>query len=329
MPRIIDLHCDTIMYCVEGAPTLRGPFSKGNEDLYSLDNHINIQKLAKGGCLAQVFAIYIPRDSVFPGFEMQPYPYYKRAVKRYNELMEQNAAFIRPALSASDILANDKAGFMSSVLSVEDGDPLDEKVERLSELYSDGVRMIGIMHSVNNCLGSPHSMDPEKQRMGLKPFGIEVVREMERLGMVIDVSHMSDGSVWDTLKHTRGPIIASHSCCRTLNPISRNHGDDVIKAIGERGGVCGVNFSADLLKNGGEESLISDVIRHMDHIRNVGGVDMVAFGSDYDGISSVLEWKDYSGMPMIVKAMEEKFTESEIEKICHGNAMRVFKEVLK
>jgi len=329
MPKIIDLHCDTLMYCVKGAPNVYGEIGDGNVDLYTLDANINVQKLIKGGSLAQVFAIYIPRAAEYPGFNMNPYEYYLAAHARFNELLKENAAYLRPALNCEDIIKNEKEGFISAILSVEDADPLDGKMERLYDMYRDGVRMIGPLHNVINCIGYPQRPDPEEHKRGLKPFGIDAIREMERLGIVIDVSHMSEGCFWDTLKYTRGPIIASHSCCSAIARRSRNLTDEQIKALAERGGICGVNFANGLLHAGDGPSLISEVIAHMDRIRNLGGIDMVAFGSDFDGIGCELEWNDYAGMPMIVKAMEEKFTESEIEKICHGNAMRVFKEILK
>lgn len=321
--RIIDTHCDTI-----GERIAR---SEGKVTLRNNEGHINIEKMQKGGALAEFFAIFIPtHDSgADKGVLLPPYEYFQFVYQAYLKELEANQDVLAPAMNYDDILKNKAAGKMSSVLTVEDGVPLDGKMERLEEFYQKGVRLISYTWNYENSLGFPNSKDPAIMNQGLKQFGLDCVCRMNELGMLIDVSHLSDGGFWDIVKHSKKPFMASHSCCRALCNHTRNLTDDMLKALGEKGGVVGINFASQFLNEGSGYTDIASVVRHILHIRDKAGIDALGFGSDFDGITSELEFKDYSGMPLIVDALAEHFTDDEIEKICNGNMLRLIRDTLK
>ena len=153
---------------------------------------------------------------------------------------------------------------------------------------------------------------------------------MEELGIIIDVSHLSDKGFYDVLKYTEKPFVASHSGSRSVCPVARNLSDDMIRLLSKRGGVTGVNYCSAFIEDGNEEfTSIDGILRHIRHIADVGGIDCVGLGSDFDGIGNRLEIKDCSGMPKLYEALKSYFSEEEIEKIFYKNVLRVYREALK
>lgn len=321
--RIIDTHCDTMGECIAR--------SGGKVTLQNNPGHINLEKLRQGGALAEFFAIFIPthEGAAMAGITQTPYEYFQLVYRAYQKELEANRDYLAPALNGADIRKNQAAGKISSVLTVEDGVPLEGKMERLEEFYEKGVRLISLTWNYENSLGFPNSKDPAIMGKGLKQFGLDCVERMNQLGMLIDVSHLSDGGFWDIVKHSKQPFIASHSCCRALCNHTRNLTDEMLRALGEKGGVVGINFAAQFLNEGADYTDIESVVRHMRHIRDKAGIDALGFGSDFDGINSTLEFQDYAGMPRIIDALSAHFTQDEIDKICSGNLLRLIDQVLK
>ena len=163
----------------------------------------------------------------------------------------------------------------------------------------------------------------------LKPFGIEIVERMNDLGIIVDVSHLSDGGLWDVLKHSKKPVIASHSNARALCDHQRNLTDEMIRALAEKGGVSGINFYPYFLNESGKAN-IDDLIRHIEHMYYVGGEDFVAMGTDFDGFNDgELDIKHLGQINYLYEALKKrKFNDSQIEKFWNKNAMRIIKEVL-
>jgi len=289
---------------------------------------IDLSRSKNAGLSAQCFAIYIPtHDSAQgSGVSQTPMEYYNGCLGAYRREIEANDDLIMPALSVQDITDNEKAGKMSSILTVEDGVIVEGAHERLNELYTQGVRLITLTWNYENCFGYPQSKDPEEMKRGLKPFGIDAVRYMNELGIIADVSHLSEGGFDDVAAHSVKPFTASHSCCRELCDVGRNLTDGQLRLLGEKGGVCGINFVPGFLEKGSENAKISAIVRHMEHAANVAGVDALAFGSDFDGFTGEIEFDGCSGMPDIIHALGSVFHESEIEKICFGNALRLFRD---
>lgn len=321
---IIDLHCDTIMRFYEG------------EHLNGLEgSHINLEKLKRGGCLAQCFAIFVPTNEAAArhGINGTAEEYFDKAYEAYLREMELNKDVIRPVFCTDDILKNHDAGFMSSILTVEDGVTIAGNLDNIDEYRRKGVRMVALTWNYENSIGFPQSMDAELHMLGLKPFGIEAVRRMNEVGIAVDVSHLSEGGFWDVVKHTSKPFIASHSCCRKLQDVSRNLTDDQLKAVSDKGGVVGVNFATNFLRAATDwktDRFVSCdlVIEHLRHMINVGGEDLPALGSDYDGMGAVMEWGDYGGYQMLTERIADAFGEAQAEKICWQNAFRTLKEII-
>jgi membrane dipeptidase len=188
--------------------------------------------------------------------------------------------------------------------------------------------MIGLTWNYENCIGYPCKDDPKEHMLGLKPFGIEAVQRMNELGIMIDTSHLSEGGFWDVVKHSSKPFMASHSCARALRDHRRNLTDEQLRALAEKGGICGVNFYSAFLHTDGDLTKIDDIVRHMVYIANKAGIETVAMGSDFDGIDNPQELKNYAGMPLLVDALGKHFSADQIDKICSGNALRIMKDCI-
>ena len=321
----IDMHCDTLM---------KGYLSKAENIICQPDFMVDINRLRVGGSRAQVFAIFMLKDETirqlgdaYPGDRA----YIEALLQLYRRTI-QVSDHVAEMTSLADYERNLSAGKISGILSLEDGRPVDGVPENLDWLYGEGIRMIALTWNHENCFGYPNSTNPEVMQKGLKDFGIEAVKRMNELGILVDVSHLSDGGFWDVVRVSEKPFVASHSNCRALSPHSRNMTDEMIRALADKGGVMGLNFYGAFLNadGAGQESRIERMILHLQHIVNVGGIETAAIGTDFDGISGTLEIGDCGQMARLFEAMERTgFTIGQIEKIAHQNVERVLKDVLK
>lgn len=316
--RIFDLHCDTLL-----------EMYLKNKPLSELDGHINLEKLEKGGALVQCFAAFLPTHEAAEeeNIKLSPYELFNAMADLFDAQMSAYPDKIAPARCLADIRRNAAEGRISAVLTLEDAVLLDGKIERVDELYSRGVRMAALTWNYENSLGFPNSPDPAQHARPLKEFGLEAVSRMNELGMIVDVSHLSEGGFWSVAEQSTRPFVASHSCARALCGHSRNLTDAQLRAIAEHGGVCGVNFYSAFL-TGTSYTANADIVRHMQYIKNVAGIETVALGSDFDGIDCELELRDYSRFDELVSAMSRAFSDDEIDLILSGNALRVFKDVV-
>ncbi len=323
--KFIDMHCDTLM-----------PFAtKPDYQLYSNDNmQVDFAKMKKGGALAQFFAVFFPKMEYFAqqGVEMNDDLFFKLLTEGFYREVEKHSDIILPAKTAAEIEENDKNGKMSAVLTIEDGRFINGDMDKIKMVYDKGVRAISLTWNFENCFGWPNSLDSEIMNKGLKPFGIEAIQYMNDLGIMIDVSHLSDGGFYDVAKYSKKPFIATHSNARSVSPHQRNLTDDMLKILGEKGGVTGLNFcpqfmDADITVN---HTPISNIIKNARHIVNVGGIDCLGIGTDFDGIGGTQEISDSSMLPLLWDALaKEGFHESEIEKIAYKNVLRVIRETVK
>jgi len=316
---LIDMHCDTLLKCRLKSYGLR-----------KNSGHLDLESMAASGAVAQFFAVFIPsgQEAEKEGIETGPYQFFQEMYDLYQGELAKNQDLILPALSYEDIMGNMKNKKMSAVLSVEDGQLLDGKIERLDELHDKGVRLITLLWNYENCIGYPHRSDPADHKRGLKPFGIEAVERMNRLGIIIDVSHMSGGGFDDVARHSKKPFVASHSCARALCGHSRNLTDGQLGRIASSGGVCGVNFNAGFLNEGADYSSVSDIAGHVDYMIQVMGAEGVALGSDFDGIDCRLEIENYNILGVLVSELLKKHSTDVVEKVCYKNVLRVMKECL-
>ena len=315
--RMVDMHCDTLL-------EMRG--SKTGFD--NAPGHINIDKLRRGGALLQCFAIYTPTHDEAAEYNISgtSWEYYNEALTRFQNELKKCPDSLRQMRTMDEFRANSAAGMISALLTLEDGDCIDGRIERVQTLFDDGVRMVALTWNYENSIGFPNSFEPALHAKGLKEFGFEVVSEMNRLGMIVDVSHLSEGGFYDVARVSKKPFLASHSCARALCDHSRCLTDEQLKTLGDCGGVCGVNFYSRFLRRDSDYTSNEDILRHMEYIADKAGMDAVALGSDFDGIDCELEMKDYSGMALLSELIADRFGSDNADRICFANALRVFSE---
>ena len=326
--KFIDMHCDTLM------TTLLQ--TDGQTDMLRLPSGmVDFERMKKGGSLAQFFAIFmVPQEDFRTYFHMEPMSeeeYIQGCLNILKTSLISNSDLIAPALSAKDILQNEKDGKMSAVLTMEDGVAVHGKLDRIKDFYDMGVRVLGLTWNQKNCFGSPNSKDPGIMQEGLTDFGKEAVIYMQELGMMVDVSHLSDGGFYDVAALCKKPFMATHSNCRALCPHQRNLTDDMIKVLAEHGGVAGINFGPEFLNENlaDRHSRAVRMAEMMLHMKRIGGIDVIGIGTDFDGISGELEIADSLKMQVLVQELERKhFTIEEIEKIMYKNVLRVMKDSL-
>ncbi|NLL61893.1 MAG: membrane dipeptidase [Candidatus Atribacteria bacterium] len=312
---VCDAHCDTVLALNRGDRKIEELSSQG---------HLDIPRLKKGMVDVQVFAVYI---------EQQYKP--KRSLHRALQLidcllteLEKNYDSIEPAYVFGDIERITSQNKIAVILAIEGGEAIEGKLYNLRIFHRLGVRLITLTWNQRNDIadGSSH---PNSKR-GLTTFGRKVVKEMNRLGMLIDVSHLSESGFWDVIKTTSQPIIASHSNSYTLCPHRRNLKDEQVKAIAENGGMIGVTYVPDFLTAEKRKAAIDDVINHIDYLVKLAGIDFVGLGSDFDGCEELpvgLEGAD-KVYKIGEKLAQKGYTESDIDKIMGKNFLRLFQQVI-
>ena len=330
--KAIDLHCDTISALLRKKDA-GNPYSLAKNDL-----HVDLEKMRAGDYLLQNFAMFI-----YVGSGNDPFEECMQMIDLYEEVMEQEKNQIAPVLTFADIEKNEKAGKLSSMLTIEEGAVIRGSIEKLHTFYNRGVRMMTLTWNYPNEIGYPNCLNEKGEPCawgipnttnGLTPFGIECVQEMQRMGMIVDVSHLSDAGFYDMLKYTDKPFVASHSNARAVGGHSRNMTDDMLKKLADRGGVLGMNYCGGFLSMEQDydkaEGTVDMIVDHIRHIRNVAGCDCIALGSDFDGIPTHKELPDASHLPKLSAVLEKAgFTYTEIEKIFSGNVLRVYRDCLK
>lgn len=309
--KLIDLHCDTILRCVD---------SKGEVRLNSNGLCIDVQKLKKAGSLAQFFAMYVDLEK-----DLEPMDRCLDMIDNFYNEIEENSADIAFAGSIADMERNRREGKISAFLAVEEGGAIEGKLQNLRNLYRLGVRLITLTWNFPNCIGYPN-FEWKYQDKGLTPFGEEVVAEMNRLGMIIDTAHLSDKGFHDVARLSCKPFVASHSNARAIENHSRNLTDDMLRILAEKGGVTGLNLEPIFL---GKDGTIEVMVNQISHMKKVAGIDVVAIGTDFDGTSPLTAIKDISHMGLLFDALSKAgFTSEEIDKISYKNTERVMREIL-
>lgn len=309
---LIDFHCDTI-YKLRKEPS---------ENLRKNSLSVDIEKLKNSGSIAQFFALYIDLAET-----KDPFDEFNRMAAIFRKELEANSDVLRFSGSFGELMENQKNGFISSFLTVEEGAALEGKIANLVELHRLGVRLITLTWNYPNEIGYPNFQGKHLD-MGLTDFGCEVVEAMNHYNMIVDVSHLSDKGFYDVSEVSRKPFMASHSNARSVTGNLRNLTDDMIRILGNNGGIVGVNFEKTFLGNS-DQGKVSEMIRHIDHIRNVGGIEVLAIGSDFDGIDTPPEISDISQMGKLLNALDKSgYTENEIEKIFYRNGLRFIQDTL-
>jgi len=325
--------------------------------------HTDIPRLKKGGVGAQFWSAYAPASTRFnrrsAHYVLEQIDLVHRMVKRYPETFEM-------AGTVDEIVRIRKTGKIACLIGVEGGHAIENSISLLRVFYNLGVRYMTLTHS--DTLDWADSATDKPKHGGLTAFGEEVVREMNRLGMLVDISHVSDDTMKDALRVSKAPVIASHSSARALADHPRNVPDDVLKLVKKNGGVVMVNYfsgyvvpeAAKLMTEMFEvrrklrkkypddrdfnreynkwklrrkmpAGSIHDVVDHIEHIVKVAGIDHVGLGSDYDGVSKLpKQLEDVSTYPRITQELLNRgYTDGQIRKILGGNLLRALREAEK
>lgn len=310
----IDLHCDTL----SRAQAMGKTNLQSDPDLTA-----DLRRLSEGGALAQFFAVWMPPEKEKMACSDEEY------IDLLITLLEKNLRdTFRPAQNAQDLETSIRDKVLSAVLALEDCRYITD-LSILEALHARGFRSFGLTWNSPNAIGFPNSRDPVRMQQGLTPFGMEVLEWLSEKPAIIDVSHLSDGGFWDVVKRSRKPFLATHSNARAITPHPRNLADDMIRALAEKGGVMGLNFCCRFLGEDPNKNRLEDHIAHLNHIKNVGGEDVLALGSDLDGISGELAIPDTSRMPRLFEALRKAgWSMRQIEKFAYKNALRALGDIL-
>lgn len=320
----IDMHCDTLM-------KLAGRSIQG--DLRSCpDVAVDFKRLIESKAMIQFFAIFMLSERTFRKYDiplMDDRTYICDRVaylKKYVDQESDHIVLVDELSKLEQVGGTDKVGVL---LTVEDGRYIENELARVEFLYGLGIRLVGLLWNEENSLGFPNSRDGAVNSKGLKPMGIETVREMNRLGMVVDTSHLNDAGFYDVAKYSTKPFVASHSNCRALADHPRNMTDDMLRVLADKGGVAGLNYMPEFLRVGSSVSAVEDMVLHAKHMKQVAGIDSIALGSDLDGIHGDLEISACDGHGKLFEALSQAgFSDEEVEKIAFKNVRRLLKDVL-
>jgi membrane dipeptidase len=281
--------------------------------------HTDLPRLKLGGVGAMFFVSYVAKEFANNGAYARGMSFVDSI---HRDVVERYPNDFALATTAAGIEAAHRQGKIAALIALEGGHAIEDSLDKLREFHT----------NTNNWADSSGDIDkPEvPHHNGLTDFGKEVVREMNRLGMMVDVSHVADKTFWDALETSRAPIIASHSNARAIANVPRNMTDEMIVALAKKGGVIQVNFNcAFVTTEKPPHATIADVVAHIDHIRRIAGIDALGIGSDFDGIScSPVGLEDVSKYPNLTRALLEKgYSASDIRKIYGENLLRVMRAV--
>lgn len=329
--KVVDMHCDTISEIWYRRLESKNIILKKNE------LHIDLEKMKKGDYLLQNFAMFVnlarKKDSLQSVIDL---------IDIFYQEMEQNKDVIGIVKTYAEIEKNQAEGRMSAMLTIEEGGVCKGDISVLHMLYRMGVRMMTLTWNHENELAYPNQVPEDIDHVysckanstnGLKKQGIVFLEEMEKMGMIVDVSHLSDAGFYDVYKYTHRPFVASHSNARTLCGHCRNLTDDMIRKLAERGGVTGLNYCASFLDEAREacnpKSRVKAMAEQASYLKNIGGIACIGLGSDFDGIEGDLEMDNCSKLPLLEAELRKQgFHESEIEAIFHKNVLNLYKELL-
>ncbi|KAA1157583.1 dipeptidase [Pseudoalteromonas fuliginea] len=326
------------------------------------DGDFDYPRAVKGGLNAPFMSIYIPAHLEFEG-KGKSYQLANQMIDSMEAIAQRAPDKFAIASSSTDIEEQFKQGKLSIAMGMENGSPIEGDMKNLQHFYDRGIRYITLAHSQSNHI-SDSSYDIRRKWKGLSPFGKELVTEMNNIGMLIDVSHISDDAFYQVMELSKTPVIASHSSLRKYTPgFERNMNDDMLLALKENGGVIQINFGSSFvtakagswgkqLKNTKESAKkegtklskdfdaayraknpypfasLEQVLDHIDHVVELIGIDYVGIGSDYDGVGNSLPigLKDVSSYPNLVQGlMDRDYSNKDIKKILSGNLLRVLK----
>ena len=323
---VVDTHCDTLKCLLPQFTRPRDSMwsdrSKVGFGKRSELGHVDLPRLKEGGVDLQVFAISSERDPT-PAYSLRTA---MEMIEAFYTECEKYPQLVQPVASYNEIIKSNEEGMIAAMLSIEGADVLEGRLRMLRVYHRLGVRMVGLVHSLRNLLAD--GVADDRTKGGLSSYGIEVVEELNRLGMVVDVSHLSDAGFWDVIENSKDPVVASHSNARSVCAHPRNMTDEMINALAERGGVMGINFAPDFVDK--KKPSVETLVDHIDYIVDLVGPRHIGLGSDFDGIPSTPRGlEDTSKMPAITEELAKReYSEEYIRLILGENHLRLLKEVI-
>ncbi len=292
-----DLHCDTITTSYER-----------NQNFFKNNLHIDIERLNKFKYPTQVFAIWLSKKYYKNAFEMT-----NKMIDFFERQIEENKNYISKVKCFDDIDKNNK---INALLSIEGGESIENNIDNLYHFFERGVRILTLCWNYENNIGFGAFT---KSTQGLKPFGKDVVKVMNNINMIIDVSHLNEAGFWDLYKMSKKPFIATHSNAYSICNHFRNLKDDQLKAIKECGGVVGINLYPKFLTSS-KKATEEDIFKHIDYMANIIGIDKICLGSDFDGIEDTpTNVEDVSKYESLFYKIEKIYGKDILEKIAYKN----------
>ena len=312
----IDTHTDTPLWFKDG-------YSIGLRK----DNMVSIQKMEEGKLDAQFLAAFIwqrKRDELSSQKAVESTT---RLIQSIYDEIEKYKDFCDIAVTEEDLIRLKSEGKKAFFIGIENGYAIGKDLKNIEKYKQMGVNYITLCHSYDNdiCHSSTHTEDATK---GLTQFGREVVKEMNRLGIMIDVSHASEGTFWDVIKYSTQPIIASHSSSKALCDHDRNLTDEQLRALAKNGGVAQLCLLDAYIHKNPKAATVCEAAEHLDHMIKIAGIDHVGIGTDFDGGGGLQGCKgDNDLINLTIKMIEKGYTEEDLRKIWGGNLLRVMKQV--
>ena len=326
---LIDTHNDIPSFTIDGVDIGNAP-----------KNQTDIARLKKGGVGAVFFSVYVGSKYVDGNHSANRALQMIDTVKE--DIIERYPDTFQLALTADDIVKAHRKHKIAGLLGLEGGHAIEDSPRILRDFYRLGIRYMTLTHTnTNNWADSSGDIEkPDVQHHnGLTPLGKEIIGEMNRLGMMVDISHVADKTFYDALATSKAPLIASHSSARAITNAPRNMTDDMIRALAKKGGVIQINFycnfinqqSADAPKNTPGHASIADVVAHIDHVRQIAGIDAIGLGTDFDGIDCApTDLDDVSKFPNLTRALLLRgYSPGDIKKIYGENTLRLMRAVEK
>ncbi|NQT08680.1 membrane dipeptidase [Candidatus Bathyarchaeota archaeon] len=313
---VIDTHCDTLMAYLPQRGRPKRSLGERSEH-----GHIDLPRMIDGGVTCQTFAIYTGNKAIVPEATLRAL----QMTDVFYEGIEANEDIVA-VTSTDEIVAAKEAGKTTGLLSIEGAEPLMGDIGLLRVFYRLGVRMLSFAWNFRTPFAD--GLNATRSESKLPELGVQALEEMDRLGMIFDVSHLTDSNFWDVADVMKGSFIASHSNCREIADVARNLTDDMIVALADHKGVMGLNFGAGFVHR--ENATVATLVDHVDRIVEVAGIDYVGLGSDFDGVGRLPEGiNDVSDLPNITRELvKREYSDEDILKFLGGNHLRVFKEVI-
>lgn len=320
---VVDAHVDTLLDLM--APPARPTKypTPRNFGTWSSCGHVDLPRLLEGGVDLQIFAVSQPEYPV----ERQLHRTIQ-LIDRFYQVLDANRDKMMLFTKVEDVRKAEQNEKIAAMTSIEGGEAIQADLGVLRVLYRLGIRAMTLTWNNRNQIADGAAQG--RTRGGLTSFGVELVGEMDKIGIIIDVSHLSDAGFYDVIETTRNPIIASHSNCRAICNHRRNLTDEMIRLLADKEGVIGITFAPAFVDTNHDNVTLERVLDHVDHVAKIAGIDHIGLGSDFDGITSTPSGlEDVTRLPRFTRGLSKRgYSEEDILKILGENFLRVFRKVI-